>query len=634
MSVTPSISPEELEERLQALREEVAAFPKLPGVYLMKNGEGVVIYVGKAKELRSRVKSYFLGGDGRRQIQFLLQRIVAIEKIVTGSEHQALVLERDLITKYKPRYNIRLKDDKAFLSIKINENDPWPRLELVRKRDDPDARYFGPYSYSYELRSLLDIIKRVVPLRTCSNTVFFNRTRPCLEYQIKRCAGPCCLKVATEDYRGWVKQAVAILEGKTDKLLSDLNQQMNKASEDLRFEDAAAIRDRITVLTNFKSGVSLVSSRGENRDVFGLFREERLVALSVIKVRGGRIADSKNFTLTDVEISDEEVIESSILQFYESGRDIPEEIVIPCTLENSGMIEDALKEKAGQKIELITPERGIRSRLVELAQVNAREHFSACFDAEDRYKELSRALATTLSLKQIPRRIECVDISNLQGSDIVGALVSFFDGVPDKSAYRKYKIKSDGKPDDFASIQEVVGRRLERGRTEGDLPDLLVIDGGPGQLAMALEARDSLGIDLEIVSIAKMRTNQDMTSSDITKKPERIYREGVEDPIELDEASEVTQFLQRIRDEVHRFVITFHRSSRAKRVFRSTLDDIAGVGPERRGRLLRAFGSVKMLAQASAEDVAKAGRMPITLAEKILGHLKGEEKEGAESKDI
>ena len=613
---------EEQRELLQALSEQVSQFPKLPGVYLMSDAEGVVIYVGKAKELRARVKSYFMGGDGRSQIGFLLQRVRKIEKIVTGSEHQALVLERDLITQYKPRYNIRLKDDKAFLSIRVDENAPWPRLELVRKRPDDGARYFGPYSYSYELRTLLDIIKRVVPLRTCTDTVFFNRQRPCLEYQIKRCAGPCTLPVDREEYRGWIKQAIAILEGRTEKLCSDLTVLMERASDDLRFEDAATLRDRLEVLKNFKEGTSLVSSRGEDRDVFALYREERLVSLAVIQVRSGRIAHGAHYTFQEVSISDEELLESALMQYYEHGREVPEEIVVPCELENHSMLSEALAARRGGKaVAIAVPQRGLKARLLDIAQVNAREHFVATFAAEDRYRELARALAVTLQLRQAPRRIECVDISNLQGSDIVGAIVSFIDGEPDKQNYRRYRIKGMSKPDDFASIQEVVGRRLERGKAEGTLPDLLVVDGGPGQLAMAIEARDMLGVELEIVSIAKMRTEKGFTKQEISKKPERIYREGQEEPIFLDEGSEVTQFLQRVRDEVHRFVITFHRATRAKRVFRSALDEIAGVGPERRGRLMREFGSVAQLAKASAEEIATKGRMPLALAEKIVRSL-------------
>ena len=604
------------------LEEAVAEFPRKPGVYLMKNEDGQVIYVGKAKDLRARVKNYFSGADERAQIEFLIERVRIIEKIVTATEQQALVLERDLIAKYKPRYNIKLKDDKAYLSIRVDENVEWPRLELVRRRPDDGARYFGPYSFSHELRSVLEIIKRVIPLRTCSDTVFYNRQRPCLEYQIKRCAGPCCLPVDRAEYRKWIRQAIGILEGKSDGLLTELNKQMERASSELRFEDAAVLRDRMQLLEQFKAGTSLLSFRGEARDVFAMHREEQLIALVVVSVRDGRIVESTTFSLSGVEVANEEVLEASIMQFYEKGREIPPEIFVPEELENSSILEEALSEKRGSKVVLLTPQRGVGLRLLELAQVNAKEHFLATFDVEDRYKEIARSLALLLSLRQVPRRIECVDISNFQGSDIVGAVVSFFDGEPDKNGYRKYKIKSDGKPDDFASIQEVVGRRLERGKEEGNLPDLLIIDGGPGQLAMALEARDSLGIELEIVSLAKERTTSDLSSSTIERSQERMYLEGRDEPIQLDPHHPVTHFMQRVRDEVHRFVITFHRTTRAKRVMASVLDEIPGVGLERKNRLLRAFGSVQAMVNFSADEIATKGRMPKSLAERILLKLR------------
>jgi len=605
-----------------ALLEQVAGFPRLPGVYLMRDAGGTVIYVGKAKDLRARVRSYFTGADERAQIEFLLRRVTTIDKIVTDNEQQAFVLERDLITKHKPRYNIRLKDDKAYLCIRIDESAPWPRLELVRKVVSDGARYFGPYSFSYELRSLLEIIKRVVPLRTCTDTVFHNRTRPCLEYQIKRCAGPCTLPVEPEQYRTWVKQAIAVLEGRTESLAKELTRSMERAAEELRFEDAAVIRDRLNILSNFRKGAALISSHGEDRDVLALYREEGLATVAVLKVRLGRIMDSENFSFNEVQLPDGEILESVLEQYYAS-RDVPGEVVLPLEPENLSIISAGIAARVDRKVEFVVPQRGVKARLLNLALVNAKQHFVATFDAETRHMELARGLARTLSLRQIPRRIECVDISNLQGSDIVGAIVSFSDGIPDKSAYRKYRLSRQGAPDDFASIEEVVSRRLERGIAEGDLPDLLIIDGGPGQLARAIAAREQARTALEIVAVAKARTERDLTAAEVTSTRERIYVEGRADPIELDPAGEVTHFVERIRNEAHRFVITFHRSSRGRRVLRSKLDEIAGVGPERRSRLLRHFGSVQAVAGAGAEEVARVGRMPRALADRILNVLRG-----------
>jgi excinuclease ABC subunit C len=611
------------EDILEALKEEVQSFPAHPGVYLMRDEKGAVIYVGKAKHLKNRVRSYFGVGDGRHQIRFLMRRVCAIDKILTDSEEHAFVLERDLITKYKPRYNIRLKDDKAHLSVRIDRHKEWPRLQLVRKTENDGAKYFGPYTFSYELRTVLDVIKKVVPLRTCTDTVFYNRQRPCLEYQIKRCLGPCCLEVSREEYDDHVQEAISILEGRTEGLEQDIERRMERASEDMRFEDAAKYRDKLEVLKNFGKGHQLISHGAENRDVFALYREERLATLAVLQVKNGRIADSRNFVFTEVEVSDEDVLESAIEQLYESAGEIPEEIILPMPIGNEEFIRERLSRKRGRVVNFTVPKRGIKFRLLGLAELNARENYISRFDAEQQYTEVARGLARMVNLSGIPRRIECVDISNFQGSDIVGGLVCFYDGRPDKNRYRKYKIKGTTDcPDDFASIKEVVARRLSRGIEEDDLPDLLVIDGGPGQLSAALEGRDESGSSVDIISLAKMRTEKrGSTSGRIKKKPERIYCPGIPEPILLDERSEVTKFLQRVRDEVHRFAITFHRSSRSKRVFQSALDEVRGIGPERKKRLLRQFGSVSGMKGVSAEELARVGRMPLGLAHKLIKAL-------------
>ncbi len=609
---------------ISKLREEVNNLPRLPGVYLMRDAENKVIYVGKAKSLRNRVRTYFLGGDGRHQVQFLMKRVDAVETIVTENEQQAFILERDLIAKYHPRYNIRLKDDKAYLSIRIDENAPWPKLELVRRVEQDGARYFGPYSFSYQVRELLEIINKVVPLRSCTDAVFYNRQRPCLEHQIKRCAGPCCLPVDRDDYAGWVKQAIAILEGKTAELERELGRRMEKASEELRFEDAAVLRDRLEVLKNFRQGQRFLSHDGEDRDVFSLYREERLAALSVLMVRSGRVVDNRNFTFSDVEVADEEVLAAALSQYYNGEREMPPEVVLPVELEDESLLKEGLREKYGRAPALVVPQRGIRLRLLNLALLNAKQHYLAVFDAESRYQEIAVGLSRLLQLSQVPRRIECVDISNLQGSDIVGAIVAFFDGSPDKSAYKRYKISRQDKPDDFAAIHEVVYRRLRRCLDdEGEqAPDLFLIDGGPGQLAKALEARDELGVRCEIAALAKLRKSSlRLVDQEVSIKPERIYKEGVEEPLILDPAADSTRFLARVRDEAHRFVIRYHRSSRAKRVFSSVLDQVSGIGPERKRRLIAHFGSVKKMAAAGLDDLARVGRMPRSLAQKLQQKL-------------
>lgn len=610
--------------RLESLRRQVALVATMPGVYLMKDEHGEVIYVGKAKDLRARVRTYFTGGDGRYQIGYLLNRVVSFETIVTQTEEQAFLLERDLITKYKPRYNIRLKDDRAYLSLRVDENAEWPRIEMVRKRQDDGARYFGPYAFSSELRNLLEVIKKVVPLRSCADTVLYNRQRPCLEYQIKRCAGPCCHKISSEEYRALVKQAISILEGKTTPIIKELSARMDQASEDLRFEEAAAWRDRVEVLKQYQAGYSLVSFRDEDRDVFGLVREGSCAVLCVINVRGGRLAETKTFLLEDVGVSDEELIESGIQQFYEGSREIPPEILTQKELENASLMEAGLSAKRGAKVALHAPQRGSKARLISIAELNARHAFAGSYSREGSWDGVAEGLAKLANLSQLPRRVECVDISNFQGSEVVGAIVVFFDGVPDKASYRKYNISQQGKQDDFAAIYEVVYRRLKRGMEEGNLPDLLVIDGGAQQLAKAIQARDDLRLSVDIISLAKMRTESAVASTEISRKPERVFLPYSPDSIELDESALVTRFLARMRDEVHRFVITFHRHKRSKRVFQSVMDTVSGVSPEHRNRLIRFYKSVDGVAQAEPQEVAKVGRMPLALATKLVQRLRSE----------
>jgi len=609
---------EGIEPYITELKKSVATFPRLPGVYLMKSAEGEIIYIGKARDLRARVSQYLGVGDGRIQIKYLMPRVREIEKIVCESEEQAFLLERDLIGRHKPRYNIRLKDDKAYLSIRVDRNSQWPRLELVRRPENDNADYFGPYTWSYELKQVLDVIRRVLPLRSCSDTVLYNRQRPCLEYQIKRCAGPCCLPVDREEYLQWVDQGVEILQGRTDRAINYLEGKMERAAEELRFEEAAAIRDRIEILENFSKGSHQAFNQGENRDAFALYREGENAAISVLLVRNGRISDSANYAIAPAMTDDDELLEQAIEQFYASGREVPSEILLPIELENESILKKALKATAGVAVDFQTPQRGSKARLLSLAAINARQHFVSKFDAESRYVSSARKLATMVGLKQMPRRIECVDISNLQGSDIVGAIVVFFDGSPLKKEYKRYKISNQSKPDDFAAIHEVVTRRLTRGMESGELPDLLVIDGGPGQLQMALRAREEVGVTVDIISLAKMRTERAATKQVVEQKPERVYLSPEEEPILLDMKDEVTHLLQRIRDEVHRFVITYHKSSRAKRVFRSILDDIPGIGPERKKRLLKQYGSVKKMKGVDPAEFAKNGRMPLPLAEKVL----------------
>jgi excinuclease ABC subunit C len=610
-----------------ALRSSVDSFPLLPGVYIMKDVAGTVVYVGKALELRTRVRSYLRGGDGRVQIPALMERVRTIENVVTASEQQAFILERDLIQRYKPRYNIRLKDDRAYYLVRVDLDHEWPRLQLTRRRADDGARYYGPFHSSTELRIALDVIKKTIPLRTCSDPVLYNRTRPCLEHQIKRCCAPCCLPVKRADYMALVRQASGVLQGKISELQSELEGSMEKASAELRFEDAADLRDRIETLRSLREGQRLSTWSGDDKDVFGIHREETLAVISLLQIRDGRLHEGNTFEFSDVVVENGAILEACISQFYSTnGRDIPAEIVVPFLPDNVELTIAGLKQRRGDRVEIIVPERGVRARLIDLAQTNARTAFASTFNAAERYQAVAQALALKCGLRQMPRRIECVDISNFQGSDTVGAIVSFFDGGPDKQRYRKFKISGREGPDDFASIYEVVSRRLKRGKEQQDLPDLLIVDGGEQQLRRAIQARDELALDLEIVSLAKQRTMSDAQGSKIEKSNERIFVSGSQTPIELSADEELTKLVTRIRDEAHRFVITFHRNTRSKRVVGSQLDQIPGLSRESSLRLLKHFGSVGALAGVDELELAKVGRMSKAIARKVRASLTPNDK--------
>ncbi len=594
--------------------------PRSSGVYLMKDQEAKVVYIGKAKDLKVRLSSYFFGRDDRYQIKFLMQRVYQIQTIVTETEEQSLILERDLINKYKPRYNIRLKDDKNYLSIRVDTNAEWPRVELVRRVENDGAKYFGPYSYSYEVRELTELIHQTIPLRTCTDTVFHNRQRPCLEYQIKRCAGPCCLAVDPDQYSDWVKQATSLLNGQIQPIVKQLETQMEQSSQNLFFEDAAIARDRIEILKKFKQGQKYISSGTENRDIFALYREESLAVVAVMQVRSGRIAYNNNYPFELVDLPDEDLMQSVIEQYYLAGRDVPEEVVCNILPLSPDFIQNHLKIITGHKVPITEPQKGLKFRLVSLAMLNAQKYFELRFNSEVEYQNLAEELTKLCKLKQVPRRIECLDISNLQGSDIVGAIVSFYDGKPDKQNYRKYKISFQDQPNDFAAVKEVVKRRMQAAMENADFPDLLIIDGGQIQLRYAMEALEELKISQEIISLAKERTTE--VRKFRVNKPERIYLPYANVPLELSAERKLTKLIAGIRDEVHRFVITFHRSQRAKRVFSSALDNIPGIGLKRKTLLLKAFGSIEEIKNASIEEVAQTGRMNLQLAETLLQKLR------------
>ncbi|MBI2358205.1 MAG: excinuclease ABC subunit UvrC [Deltaproteobacteria bacterium] len=611
---------------MPSLEEKLESLPSRPGVYLMRDRDGKVIYVGKAKDLRARVRAYFRSGDGRSHIQFLVRRVEDMETLVTANEKEALILENNLIKQYKPRYNIRLKDDKSYLSIKVTTRHPWPRIFATRKIVKDGNRYFGPFSSAIAARETLDIIEKYFLLRTCTDYNFKNRARPCLQYQIRRCLGPCVLPVDSREYQEQVRQAILFIEGKRQELVGELRRKMKEKADGLEFEAAAKIRDQIQAVERTVERQRMVSHWGTDQDIFGLYREGGFIEVQVLFVRQGKLTGNQSYSLEDLEFSDEEVVEALLTQFYQGDRFIPDEILLPVELGDREVRQEYLGERKGRSVSLLSPQRGDKRQLVEMAMQNARQSF---FERHDQEKERERMLVELkdkLRLKQYPQRIECFDISTIHGSHAVGSMVTFFNGEPDKKRYRHYRIRTvdaDSGGDDFAMMYEVLKRRFSRGLGEGDLPDLVVVDGGKGQLTMALTAMNELEVGgVDAVALAKMRVESSPRSPEIHRTEERVFLPGQSNPIVLKRNSNALFLLQRVRDEAHRFAITYHKKVRTRQTLYSALDRIPGIGGARKRALLRAFGSIKRIEEASLEDLLKVPSINERTAQEILQSLK------------
>ena len=606
----------------KSLDDKLDTLPARPGVYLLKDRHAKVIYVGKARNLRSRVRTYFRGGDERSQVAFLMQRVGDFDSLVTATEKEALILENNLIKQYKPRYNIRLKDDKSYVSVKVTIQDPWPRIVVTRKLVKDGSKYFGPYHSAYSVRETLDTVRKTIPLRTCSDNVFKNRSRPCLEYQIKRCLGPCVLPVDRAEYEAHLREAMMLLSGKHVELISQLRRQMLDAAEAERFEDAAGIRDRLRAIERTQERQQAVSHERRDQDIFGFYREGGFIEAQVLFVRQGKLTGNQTYRLDDFELPDEEVVRALVTQFYQGDRYLPDEVLLPIELEDQAVRAEYLSERRGRRVEIIRPQRGDRVRLVEMARENAEQSFRERQDSDRQYERMSEELRTKLHLRNAPKRIECFDISTFQGGMAVGSMVAFDEGQPDKNGYRRYRIKTVAGQDDFAMMFEVLRRRFERAKRNGQYPDLLVVDGGKGQLNVALAVLRELEIDqVDAVGLAKMRVTRDARAAEIERSDERVFLPGRVNPVVLRRNSNALFLLQRLRDEAHRFAITYHRSLRGKERLRSALDAIPGVGAGRRRRLLRTFGSVKRMLAASVEELAAVPGIGESLAVTIRAAL-------------
>ncbi len=597
---------------------DVGAVTTAPGCYLMYDAKDRPIYVGKAKNLRARLRTYINEQDSRYSVKFLMQRVAHIELLVTTNEKEALLLENSLIKQYKPRYNVRLKDDKTYVSLRLNVQEDFPRVTIVRRYKRDGAKYFGPYASAFAVRETLRMIRRIFPLRLCTDHVLCNRTRPCLYYQMGQCLAPCVKLVGREAYHEVVAQVVMVLEGRTAELERRLTDDIQTHAERLEFEKAAVLRDRLFALQRTVERQRTVAVPGaEDRDVIGVYTEGRFSEIQVIFFRGGKMVGGRAYSFEQCEMPVDELVSSFVLQYGAQLPTVPTEILTPMPLEDAEAIEEVLAERHGTKMAVLCPQRGDKRALVELAMRNAKNSFEEKRLAEQANKDLIEQLQRTLKLPKPPQRIECFDISTTQGERAVGSMVAFEGGTPNKARYRHYGIRSVEGQDDFAMLREVLLRRFKRAIDENDLPDLVMIDGGKGQLNVATAVFQDLGIDdLPAVGIAKSR------SEGGDRSPERFFVPGRKNPIVPPQHSAVVHLLARIRDEAHRFAITFHRKRRAKATLRTSLTDIPGIGAQRARTLLNRVGSIAKIRESSVDELAALPGFNETLARSVLSFVR------------
>ena len=577
-------------------------FPILPGVYLMKGRNGTVLYVGKANNLRQRVRQYYgAGGDGRFMVPFLISKVEEIETIIVTSEKEAFLLENNLIKKYQPRYNALLKDDKTYVALKINHRDKWPTVTLIRYKGKPkdDGLYFGPYLSAYAARQTLDFLHKVFPLRKCSDQEMARRVRPCVLYEMKRCLAPCVNKTTEEVYQVHLDRIIKFLRGQNKEVLQDLYDALQKASDDLEFEKAADIHQMILQIEKTVESQNVDKPLGSDSDVFGIFRQGDEIILSQMLFRSGKLLGTRHFNFSNNAQEDHELLESFLIQHYDQQMDMPHDILLPVQVEGAEAIEDILSANRKRKVHLIIPQRGDKVSLIEMAQANAKSAFEQQKDVKLIREKTLLDMQEKLKLNRYPRRIECFDNSHIQGNEPVASMVAFTDGAKDSSRYRKYKIRSAESSDDYGAMYEVLTRRYKRAKEENDLPDLVIVDGGKGQLNMALKVFKELDIiSVDVIGLAKEQGRHDkgMTT-------EQIFIPDIKDPIIFKKTSPVLFLMQQIRDEAHRVALTFHRKRRNKQIVRSALDDVPGIGPARRRAILKHFGSLKKLKEATREEI-------------------------------
>ncbi|MEA3364333.1 MAG: excinuclease ABC subunit UvrC, partial [Candidatus Hydrogenedentes bacterium] len=587
------------------------------GCYLMRDAKGSVIYVGKAKSLRARIRSYLNESDSRYTVKFLMGRVAHLDFLVTTNEKEALLLENSLIKHHKPRYNFRLKDDKTYVSVRVNVQHDFPRVTVTRKRRKDGARYFGPYSSAAAVRNTLWQLQRVFPLRTCSDSVLRNRTRPCLYYQMQQCTAPCVGYISKEDYREIVEQVLLVLGGRSQELEKRLLDQIAHCAENLEFEKAAVLRDRLYPVRKTMERQRAVAVPGTpDRDVFGVHTEGRYCEFQVLYFRGGKMAGGRSFSFNLREMPVDELFASFLLQYYAESPTIPSQVLAPIEMEDAETLAEILSEQRGGRVMVHCPQRGEKRALVGLANRNAKSSFEEKRLGEKAKRDLLEEIKSKLRLARTPNRIECFDVSTQQGDKPVASMAVFENGALAKQRYRKFAIKQVEGQDDFAMLREVLLRRYRRAIEEDDLPDLVLIDGGKGQLNVAVTALRDLGIeDLDVASIAKARTQ------DGKRSPERFFIPGRANPIVPRQDNPVVHLLARVRDEAHRFAVTYHRKRRKKATLTTTLTQIPGVGKKRARLLLNQLGSLAKIQEAPVEAIAALPGFSEKSARDIKKHL-------------
>lgn len=608
------------------LEARAAELPTTSGVYLFKDRRGKVIYVGKAINLRARVRQYLAGADERQMVPFLVQAAADVDCVLTNTEKEALLLENTLIKKHRPRYNAKLRDDSNFLHLRVDPRKPWPRYDLVRRIADDGARYFGPYASASKARSMLAFLGRAFPLRTCTDAVLASRRRPCLLHQMGRCSAPCVGLVEPAEYQAFLDGSIHLLEGRRQPAVDLLRKRMMAAADALEFEKAARLRDLAFNIQASIERQQVVSTDMGDRDVWGVFREGQRGAFAVVPVREGVMTEPRTATLEVPAAGEDDAdLLSSLLNTHYTGEaPIPSEILVPVLPSHADILEDVLTDRRtaegrASRVRIHAPQRGDKVRLIELAVENAKLRYLRENDETARHEAAMRELAAALELAEPPHRIECFDNSNLQGTNPVAAMAVFLDGRPARAEYRRYKVKTVVGADDYATMREILDRRFRRAIDEGVRPDLLVVDGGKGQLAVAVAVLQDLGLhDQAVCGIAKPKTEHRRGERDATDKIVLPHRK---DPLRMPEGHPGLRILQHIRDEVHRHAIRYHRQVRSRTTLASVLEEIPGIGPARRKALLSSLGSAEAVADASVAELSEVPGIGPELARTLFEAL-------------